>query len=252
MMKWLAAALWAASSVAFAEGLTLGAGVEYTTGSYGAPEKTDTLYVPFFGKYETGRWTLRLTVPWLEITGPGNVVGVGGDRIVLPGATGPRRTESGLGDIVASGFYNVISERTAPVGVDLGAKVKFGTADETKGLGTGENDVAVQADFFKPLGAASAFGSIGYRWYGDPPGVTLKDVFYFSLGASYRYTDTLSAGLAYDYRPSITPNGGEISELTAFISQRVGPKTKLQPYLILGFGKASPDYGAGLQVSYAF
>ena len=254
MRKLVAAALlMAASRAALGEGLTLGAGVEYTSGKYGSPEKTDTLFVPFYGKYETGPWTLRLTVPWLQITGPGNVVGVGGDRIVLPGGAGPRRTESGLGDITASAFYNVISERTAPIGVDLGAKVKFGTADENKGLGTGQNDYSVQADLFKPLGGKfSAFGSLGYRWYGDPPGVTLRDVWYFSIGGSYRATDTLSAGLAYDYRPSITPTGGEISELTLFFSQRVSREMRLQPYLVVGFGKASPDYGAGIQASYAF
>src|SRR5438067_2246733 len=159
----------AAPAAVLAEGLTLGTGFDYTSGKYGTSEKTDILYVPFYGRYETGRGVFRLTVPYIRITGPGNVLGAGADRVTLPGPTGARRTESGLGDVVGSAFYNVLSERNGPLGLDLGAKVKFGTADETKGLGTGKNDYSLQADFFKPLGATTVFGSLGHRWYGDPP-----------------------------------------------------------------------------------
>src|SRR5262245_10950112 len=88
--------------------VTWSVGAEYSSGDYGAPQKTDIFYVPFSVKYETGRWAYRATVPYVEITGPGNVIGAGGDRIVVPGVNQPRRTASGLGDIVGSVFYNVL------------------------------------------------------------------------------------------------------------------------------------------------
>jgi hypothetical protein len=237
---------------ASAEGLTLATGFDYTSGKYTGSEETQILYVPFIAKYETGPWAFRATVPYVRITGPGNVIGAGADRVTVPGAGTARRTESGLGDIVLSGFYNVLSERRSAVGLDIGAKLKLGTADETKGLGTGENDWSVQADVFKPLGAATLFGSLGHRWYGDPPGLDLKNVFYGSVGAAYRLQSETSAGVAYDYRPAITAGGGEISELTAFVTRRVSREWKVQPYLVLGFGKASPDWGAGAQLAYSF
>src|SRR5204862_7148585 len=128
-----ATVLATATQAALAEGLTtLSIGADYTTGKYGASDSTDILYIPFTGKYETGPWTTKLVVPWIHITGPGNVVGAPGDTVVLNGASSGRRTESGLGDIVGSAFYNVISERSAPFGLDLGGKVKFGTADENR------------------------------------------------------------------------------------------------------------------------
>src|SRR5258705_1572146 len=74
---------------------TLGTGFDYTTGKYGTSEKTEILYVPLSGKYETGPWTFRAVVPYIRITGPGNVVGAGADRVTLPGASTTRRTESG-------------------------------------------------------------------------------------------------------------------------------------------------------------
>ena len=235
-----------------AEGLTLATGFDYTSGKYTGTENTDILYIPFIAKYETGPWAFRATVPYIRISGPGNVIGAGADRVTVPGASTTRRTESGLGDIVLSSFYNVLSERRSVVGLDVGAKLKLGTADETKGLGTGENDWSLQADVFKPLGALSLFGSLGHRWYGDPPGLDLKNVFYWSLGGAYRLSTDTSAGVAYDFRPSIIAGGGEISELTAFVTRRLSREWKLQPYLVLGFGKASPDWGAGAQVAYSY
>jgi len=221
-------------------------GAEYSTGKFGGTETTDTLYIPFVVRHETGPWVLKATVPWLRITGPGNVIGAGADRVVVPGVNNARRTESGLGDIVLSGFYNLMDERKGGLGLDLGAKVKLPTADETKGLGTGELDYAVQLDFFRPFDATTLFGSIGYRVYGNPPGVTLRDVPYASIGFSYRMSSQQSVGVAYDYRPHIVNGGGEVSELTAFWSNRLSPEWKLQLYGVIGFADASPDAAVGV------
>jgi hypothetical protein len=247
----LAAMFALSSSALFAEGLTLGTGFDYTSGKYGTSEKTEILYVPLTGKYEMGPWTFRAVLPYIRVTGPGNVVGVGDDRVTLPGGSTTRRTDSGLGDIVTSAFYNVMNEGRAPFGLDIGAKVKFGTADRDKGLGTGENDYSIQADAFKPFGATTAFASLGYRWYGDPPGVALRNVVYGSAGATHKLSDNTSFGAAYDWRPRVSPNGGQISEATAFVTQRLSRAWKLQLYGVKGFSTGSPDYGAGAFLSYA-
>src|SRR5262245_25206745 len=231
---------------------SVGVGVEYTTGKYGATQSTDQLYVPFVVKHETGLWIFKATVPYLRVSGPGNVIGAGPDRIVSPGVDDARRTESGLGDVVASAFYNVLDERKGGLGIDLGFKIKLPTADEQKGLGTGETDYAFQADFFKPFGATTLFGSVGYRIYGDPPGATLRDVPYGSIGVSYRLAGDSSVGAAYDYRPHIVNGGSEISELTAFWSKRMSPEWKFQLYGVVGFSDASPDAGAGVLLERRF
>src|SRR5918997_150431 len=74
--------------------VSVGAGAEFTTGKYGGDESTDTLYIPFVLKYETGPWLLKATVPYLRISGPANVIGAGAERITLPGASPGQRTES--------------------------------------------------------------------------------------------------------------------------------------------------------------
>jgi hypothetical protein len=236
-----------------ADGLTtLSIGADYTTGKYGASDSTDILYIPFTGKYEIDRWTYKAVVPWIHITGPGNVVGAPGDTVVIDGANAGRRTESGLGDVVASAFYNLVSERSAPFGLDLGGKIKLGTADENRGLGTGKNDFSVQADVFKPIGALTPFGTLGYRWYGDPAGVNFKNVYYWSAGASYKTSQPTTVGFAYDYRPRIVDNGSHVSEATVFVSHKLTPDWKLQVYGVKGFSTGSPEWGLGGVLAYSY
>ncbi|HWH49562.1 MAG TPA: transporter [Burkholderiales bacterium] len=253
---WLRALLAAFAIIpaaAHAQGLTLSTGIEYSSGKYGETEKTEMYNLPVTAKYETGLWTFRLSLPIVRVTGPANVVVVGDDVVTIPGASTARRTETGLGDLTGSAFYNLLDERTSQFGLDVGAKVKLGTADEDKGLGTGENDHSVQADVYKPVGdATTAFGSLGYRFYGDPPGVDLRSVFYGSLGGSYRISPDSSFGLAYDFRPRITDGGSQVSEATAFLSQRVSREMKLQYYGVKGFADGSPDFALGVMLIYAY
>lgn len=239
-------------AAALAEGLTISAGAEYSSGKYGDTQKTEMYNVPVTGKYETGLWTFRLSLPLVRVTGPGNVVGAGDDRVTLPGGSTAVRTETGLGDLVGSASYNLVDERTSEFGLDVGAKVKLGTADEDKGLGTGENDHSVLADVFKPMGDYTAFGSLGYRFYGDPPGIELRNVVFGSIGGSYRKSREISFGLAYDFRPRITDRGGRVSEATAFLSQRVSRDLKLQYYGVRGFSDGSPDFAVGVMLSHSY
>ena len=233
---------------------TVGVGADYSSGKYGGAEKTQIFYLAVTGKYEHGPWIFRLTVPYVRITGPGNVVGAGADRVTLPdaGARPPRRTVSGLGDIVTAGFYNVMDERRSPFGLDVGAKMKLGTGDEAKGLGTGKNDLSLQADFFKVIGAAAAFATLGHRWYGSPAGVKLRDVYYGSVGISYRISSPTSIGLAYDFRPRISATGGTVSEVSGFVSHRLSQDWKIQFYALTGFSTGSPDFGAGALLNHSF
>jgi len=82
--------------------LSIGGGADYSSGEYGKVETTSVSMVYLNAKYETGRWTYRATLPYLRISGPANVVGVGTDVIVLPDAPAGRRDVSGAGDITAA------------------------------------------------------------------------------------------------------------------------------------------------------
>jgi hypothetical protein len=253
MTKVLAVLLAVAGTAGAAEDarLTATVGTEYSTGSYGQDIDTSILAVSFAAKYEVGRWTLRGSVPWLRISGPDNVVATDAGGVILPGS-GERRTESGLGDLVLAAAYLVMQGPNAPFNLDVGGKVKLPTADEDKGLGTGEADYSVQAEAFKPLGAFTPFATLGYRHYGDPPGLDLRNVLYGSLGSAYRLSQQASVGAAYDFRDRIIDGGARLSEVSAFLSHRYRRDVRAQLYAVFGLADASPDAAVGVTLSYSF
>lgn len=225
-------------------------GADYSSGKYGGTASTNVTYVPFILRYEREDLLLKLTLPYVSISGPGTVVG--GDRPIVVDNQGnaQRRRVSGPGDVVASAGYTVFS--SSALTLDLTGKVKFGTASTSDGLGTGKNDYSVQGDVFRSFGGLTAFAGVGYRWYGDPVGLNLRNVFFGSAGASYRATDKLSFGAAADYRQPIVSGRDPITELAPFISYKLTPDTKLQVYGVKGFTDASADWGGGLLLTQTF
>lgn len=228
---------------------SLSTGFDYSSGKYGGDVSTDILYVPVIAKYETEQWSLKLTVPYIRITGPGNVVR---DVGAIKGAGTTRTTESGLGDVVAAATVNAYSGGPGDPIVDITGKVKFGTADENKGLGTGKNDYAAQVDVYQGIGRFTAFGSAGYKVLGSPSGITLDNVFYGSLGGGYKIDPQTSGGLILDLRQKASATGSPQRELTAYLSHKYSKTWKVQGYVVKGFADGSPDWEGGAVVAYNY
>ena len=73
----LLALAYGSSTASAAKGLSFSAATDFTTGNYGGATSTDIWYAPFTARYDNGRATFRVIVPFLNITGPGNVLGPG-------------------------------------------------------------------------------------------------------------------------------------------------------------------------------
>jgi hypothetical protein len=252
MHKPLAAlALFAISAPALADdpSFSLGTGFDYSRGKYGSRLSTDILYVPVTAKYEFDDGFFKLTVPYISITGPGGVVrGVG---LVRPNNTRTfRTTNSGLGDITASAGHMVYSRDA--LSLDLVGNVKFGTADANKGLGTGKNDYSAQFDGYYTQGQATLFATAGYKIYGSPVGVTLRNTPYGTLGLSEKLSDMESAGIMLDVAKSPSAASGDQREVTLFVSQKTSANTKVQFNILKGFASGSPNVGIGAMVTGNF
>ena len=230
--------------------LTLSTGLDYSSGKYGETKSTETLVVPLGIKYEFGDWTLRATIPYVESNGPSAVSGSGPDRVTIDNGSNVRRKASGMGDIVLSAAKNVFQD--GPWLIELAAKVKLATADKASGLGTGENDYAVQTEIYRMLGSSTLFGTLGYKKMGDPAGTDLKDPFFTSVGWSYKVSQVTTLGLSYDFRQKVQDSGAPLRDATAFATHKLDEHWKLQAYLVTGFSKASPDLGGGMFVFYAY
>lgn len=245
----IAGALLAMSAHAQESPLTLGAGLHYSAGDYGTGSTTRIASLAATARYDTGPWTYRATVPYLKIEGENSVIpGVGRVR----GSGGGTRTESGLGDIVLGATYALYYEPARTLGFDLTGKVKLATADEDKGLGTGEHDFAILLDAYQTMGRATGFGGVGYHILGDAPGQPLDNVWSANLGVSYKVDERDSAGVMLDMRQRVTSSSDPQRELTGFFVRKLDRFWKAQLYALVGLADGSPDWGFGLSAARPF
>jgi hypothetical protein len=243
----LAACLAPAASCALAAD-ELGAGLHYSSGDYGAAADTEITSLAFTAQRETGPWRLKLTVPYLEVTGPATVIpGIGNVGLASAPARG---TVTGLGDVVGAATYAFVAR--SDFALDGTARVKLPTADEGDGLGTGEADFGFQADAYFVVDRLTPFVGIGYTFFGDPAFARLDDAMNYSVGATYRIDARDSAGASLDGRERVSPGGAEQKELVGFWSRRFAGPWRAQLYVLLGLADGSPDFGMGATAIYAF
>jgi len=228
--------------------LSLSAGFELSRGDFNDSDRTEITFLPITLKYQNGPWIASLTVPYIRINGPGDVVGGTESSLVIGSDAAGRRTESGLGDVVTRVSYLIDPPTPAFPLVELTGRIKFPTADEDEGLGTGKADYSAQIDVSKQLGRFSAFGTLGYRVLGDPSGVDLDDGFLGSIGFGVRLSPRVSAGLAFDLREASTSGTDGSRELVPFTSFRWSDRWRIGTYGVFGLSDSSPDLGLGFSV----
>lgn len=196
--------------------VVIGSGFDYSRGDYGFASDTEVFAVPLNVSYETDTWILRVSQSWLRVRGPATVVLAGaGVGSGVGGAVGRpvSSAQSGSGDLnVGATFrFNPPSEQ---LNVAFTGRVKFGTANENKGLGSGQTDYYAQLDFTRPYGATVPFVSVGYRFLGRSALYPLRDGAYLSGGVIRRLSGTTQVGLALDWRERVVVGGDNGCELT--------------------------------------
>lgn len=244
--------------------LSLGAGVDYSSGDYGTSSTTDITSVMLTGRFDTDMWAFKLTLPYLYISGGTGVIpGVGEVTNTNPEGRGRRTvagttttsteaSTSGWGDLVAAATYHAYYDRGSAFGVDLTGKIKLGTADANKGLGTGENDYSFNVDAFKGYGRYTLFGGVGYSVLGSSQYIQLNNVLNANAGGSYKLDEANSLGLVYFAQERASSSGHPQSDLTAFYTHKIDRTWKAQAYGLKGFADGSPDWAIGANAAYAF
>jgi len=236
------------SAIADNGALKLTTGAEYITGNFGSAEPIDQLYIPVTTRYTAKNYSLRLTIPYISVTAPTGTVQ--SDGTIIPG-TGPSVTESGIGDVIAGVTYRDAfnTEASSDMAIDFTAKVKFGTADVDKGLGSGENDYTVQTEMYNFHERLMLFGILGYKFRGDPPGVNLNDSWLALMGGNYRLSPAFRTGMDVYFQEALYSGADNQMELSAFLRYKLSNTRFLRTYLIKGFSDASPDWGIGVYIT---
>jgi len=242
--------------------LSLALGIDYSRGDYGQETDTEVLYVPFMLRYlfdgfaPTPTWRdqleLEFSVPYLEVDGP------------FDSASRETQREQGLGDIQVGVSYLYYPEHPALPASEWSFRAKLPTADESRGLGTGKADFALQLTLFERFGSFVLFASGGYRFIGkNPPDYVLRNGAMAGAGLSWIPLEGWSLGASYDWRQSIAKTlppdavtrdalvaADDGHEFVFFASMPLGAGFEASPYGVVGLSDGSPNFALGARLQF--
>lgn len=252
--------------------LSLGVGFERSSGKYGGTATIESTSIPITLRYARDDWSIKLTVPYLSVTGDGSVIingirgsggggmrmGVGmggggsggGGTTTTATTTSTRVTNSGLGDVSLFASHALWQSEQGDAGLDVGARVKFGTANTT--LGSGENDYAAQVSSYASFGDVTPSMTLGYEKLGSTATVPLDGAAYASAGLDYLLGDESNMGVEYWYAQPASATGYAQRELTLYAATQIGEDSSLRAFVMKGLSDGSPDSGLGVSLSSGF
>ena len=260
----------------------------YFSGDYGTGIETTLTYVPFDFRWDYSRARLKVIVPYVSISDAGSVTftgagpspavqspaasssdpspmdpaGSGGLPAGTPAGGGPPApppgfirsenvgtAQSGLGDVrLAADLYLLKGSATRPW-ITLGPFFKLATADESKGLGTGENDYGAGLGLTAPLGGGwQAYADAGYQVTGDPPGVDYRNVRKVGLGLGKTLKDRITWEGYYEDRNSLLDGVANLRDASVGLRIDAAAGTTLGFTLFKGLSGSAEDWGLGLSL----
>jgi hypothetical protein len=139
----------------------------YKTGTFGTPYRSNLGYVSTGLGYVTPVYDVSITIPYLFLSSESQ--------------SGTKDT-SGIGDIILRGDRVLVVETSNGFSLDGALALKLPTADDTKGLGTGQMDFGAFLNAHQKIYDVklSFFG--GYIVVGSPSNVSYNNIYLYGLG----------------------------------------------------------------------
>jgi hypothetical protein len=154
------------------------------------------------------------------------------------------QTESGIGDLYVHGGTRLREEMESGFDLYTSVAAKIPTADENKGLGTGEPDYNLYLSAAKSMGGIKWNLHGGYTFIGDPGGINYDNQFLYGIGLFKGFQTTgLFASVESGNAALETGGDDSILELHFGAMHWATMNNLLGLSGFLGFTDASADYG---------
>lgn len=219
--------------------------VTYTTGDFGTDTTTNTIYVPLTITRYFDFGDLSGTIPYIyQKSGPG-VTAIGGRPFQTRGQTaGETRTAEGLGDMILKGSYFLLKEQQHPFDLSAIGEIKFPTADDNKGLGTGEFDETIGLEAGKSLDEHwRLFTDVYYTFIGEPAGTNLDNEFAFDVGGSYQVSHPTRVSISYSEKTALIDGRPNPRDLILGLQHKFDQALKAFGDITIGLSDGSPNFG---------
>jgi len=161
-------------------------------------------------------------------------VGFGGVRAEADG-----ESESGVADTVFAAKWRFAGADSA-FRQALVPAVKVPTADEDKGLGSGETDYDLT--WIGSLAAGESIGlhvNIGYAWIGDPAGESLGDIVHGGVAADWQ------SGESVQWVAEVNAEDEQASGADTLVAFTAGLRWMPRENLVVDVGAGAPIEGEG-------
>jgi hypothetical protein len=192
------------------------------------------------------RLRLEVTVPFVDIEGPGTLTGALGPRTIVGQSGSPTNRRSGLGDVSVGAAFIILREGRILPRLELAGVVKVPTA--ANGLGTGQTDYGAQVTFYRPLlTGVRTFGSLGYQRIGDPNTLQLHDGERATLGLDINYSNW-GGGALLDYEKSLFPGVPNSFTVDPYVTLPFMFGWGLQVYTTIALTRLSPNHEVGVRL----
>jgi hypothetical protein len=194
------------------------------------------------------RLRLEVTVPYVDIEGPGTLSGALGARKIVGQAGAPTDRRSGLGDVSVGAAFIVVREGRYMPRLELAGVVKVPTAGH--GLGTGQTDYGAQVTFYRPLwSGVKTFGSLGYQRIGDPNTFQLHDGERATFGLDINYSNW-GGGALLDYEKSLFSGVPNTFTVDPYVTVPFLFGSGIQVYTTIALTRLSPNHEVGVRLVF--
>jgi hypothetical protein len=204
--------------------------------------------------------TLSASLPFLLQHAPRGTIG-GAHRGGNRGVREPEITTSGLGDVLLGVDQDLLTQGDSiPVDVSVFGNVKLGTAEVSKGLGSGKNDYSLGGHIGHEWGKYSLTAEGGYTLVGDPGRVTangvttilrFQNVVFGALDGTYDLSDQLSLGAGLDVSESCERKLKPPATVNLNAAYHVTGRIIVKGTVLAGLNTDSPNAGVSLSAAMA-
>lgn len=208
----------------------------FKSGDFGTTVRSDLYYVAPAGGYVATDYDVSATVPFLRLTTEG------------PGTAG---AESGLGDIVLRGGRILSADAAGDFSLYGALALKLPTADEARGLGTGETDLGAFLSARRALGRLRFNVQGGYIKTGLAHMGGLRDVLLYGAGLS-TVAGRGHAHVSLDGRTPLVHGARSPLEISAGGLYPLGDRYWVKGSAFGGLNEGGPAFGVGIGVVRVF
>jgi len=215
------------------EGLTyyeMSAG--YTTGDFGTTNRSDLYRISAVFGYITPRYDLSVTVPYLIL--PENGGGV-------------KKTQNGPGDIIMRGGLELLPEGLGGFSLGGSLAAKLPTADQEKGLGTGEADYGAFISARQRLYKTRLFIQLGYIALGRTSSEANKGVYLYGAGV-WQIIFSGEIYVSFVGRKRAIAEVEDPQEIHAGFLYPLSANHAIKGGVFTGLNNGGPDYGLTMGV----